>query len=195
MDWEVIVTVSVTMVLGVLGFVVNTILQRKNNSIKIITQYRIDRKNATQEITAKLLSYTDYHYYETLTQEEKNKNIQNIVAEISKLRSIYYFSFQKDAEFVSAAYAIKKLFCETKKNWEAINYARARYAHLADVYTSTDWKRIKLETVGKDARNNKFLPKWTEIFDTNESYFLNQNQINVDIFLECNEDEKDKQHL
>lgn len=68
MDWEVIVTVSVTIILGVLGFVVNTILQRKNNSIKIITQYRIDRKNATQEITAKLLSYTDYHYYEALTQ-------------------------------------------------------------------------------------------------------------------------------
>ncbi len=192
MDWEVIVTVSVTMILGVLGFAVNTILQRKNNSIKIITQYRIDRKNATQEITAKLLSYTDYHYYEALTQEEKNKNIQNIVTETSKLRSIYYFSFQKDAELVSAAYTIKRLFCETEKNWEAINHARARYAHLADVYTSTDWKRIKLETVGKDAHNDKFLPKWAEIFDTNESYFMNQNQVNVDIFLERNEDEKDK---
>ena len=40
--------------------------------------------------------------------------------------------------------------------------------------------------------NEKFLPKWTEIFDTNESYFMNQNQINIDIFLEHNEDEKDK---
>lgn len=192
MDWEVIVTVSVTMILGVLGFIVNTVLQRKNNSIKIITQYRIDRKNTTQEITAKLLTYTDRHYYEALTQEEKNKNVQNIVAEISKLRSIYYFSFQKDAELVSAAYTIKKLFCEPEKNWEAINYARARYARLADVYTSTDWKRIKLETVGKGARNDKFLPKWTDIFNTNNSYFLNQDQVNVDIFLELNKDKEEK---
>ena len=139
-----------------------------------------------------MLTYTDYHYYEALTQEEKNKNIQNMVTEISKLRSIYYFSFQKDAELVSVAYTIKKLFCETEKNWEAINYARARYARLADVYTSTDWKRIKLETVGKGARNDKFLLKWTDIFNTNDSYFLNQDQVNVDIFLEFNKDQKEK---
>lgn len=115
MDWEVIVTVSVTMILGVLGFVVNTVLQRKNNSIKIITQYRIDRKNTIQDMTARLLTYTDYHYYEALTQEEKNKNIQNIVTEISKLRSIYYFSFQKDTELVSAAYTIKSCFARQKR--------------------------------------------------------------------------------
>ena len=191
MDLEVIITVSVTMILGVLGFVVNTVLQRKNNSIKIITQYRIDRKNATQEITAKLLSYTDFHYYEALTQEEKNKNVQNIVTEISKLRSIYYFSFSRDAELVSSAYEIKRLFCMPEKNWDAINSARARYARLADVYTSTDWKRIKLETVGKGSRNDRFLPKWTEIFDTNESFFSNHDEVNVDIFLERNKDDKE----
>ena len=189
MNWDVLVTVSVTMILGVLGFVVNTVMQRKNNSIKIITQYRIDRKNATQEITAKLLAYTDFHFYESLTEEDKGKNVQNIVAEISKLRSIYYFSFQKDAELVEAAYTVKKLFCATDKNWVAINDARAKYAHLVDVYTSTDWKRIKLETVGQGVRNNKFLPKWTEIFDDNDHYFQHQGHINTEIFAD-NEQEK-----
>lgn len=188
MDWEVIITVTTTMLLGVLGFIVNTFIQRKNNSIKIITQYRIDRKNTTQEITAKLLSYTDLHYYESLTTEEKNKNVQNIVTEISKLRSIYYFSFQKDAELVESAYALKKLFCATEKNWADINRARAQYAHLSDVYTSTDWKRIKFETVGKGIRKNKYLPNWMEIFEENESYFSKQNQANTDIF----HDDKDK---
>lgn len=184
MDWEVIITVITTMLLGVLGFVVNTFLQRKNNSIKIITQYRIERKNTTQEITAKILSYTDFHYYESLTLEEKNRNVQNIVTEVSKLRSIYYFSFQKDAELVEAAYTLKKLFCATKKNWTDINRARANYAHLSDVYTSTDWKRIKFETVGKGIRNGKFLPKWVEIFDENELYFSKNNQANNEIFLD-----------
>ncbi len=182
MDWEVILTITVTMFLGVLGFVVNTVLQRKNNSIKIITQYRIDRKNSTQEITAKLLAYTDFHFYESLTNEEKDKNIQNIVVEISKLRSIYYFSFLKDAELVEAAYTLKKLFCSQDKDWEKINEARAKYAHLVDVYTSTDWKRIKLETVGKGVRNDRFLPKWTEIFEDNDSYFQNQDHVNTEIF-------------
>ena len=182
MDFEVLITVFVTMFLGVAGFVVNTILQRKNNSIKIITQYRIDRKNATQEITAKLLAYTDPHYYEALDEQEKDKNVQIIVVEISKLRSIYYFSFQRDAEFVEAAYTLKKLFCATHKNWEKIDAARARFAQLSDIYTSTDWKRIKLETVGKGVRNDRFLPKWTEIFDANEAYFKKQDQVNTDIF-------------
>ena len=92
---------------------------------------------------------------------------------------------------LSSAYTIKKLFCETNKDWNAINSARAKYAHLADVYTSTDWKRIKLETVGKGSRNDKFLPKWTEIFETNESYFSNQNKVNVDIFIEGNDNKKE----
>lgn len=184
MDWEVIITVISTILLGVLGFIVNTLLQRKNNSIKIITQYRIERKNATQEITAKLFSYTDLHYYESLTDEEKNANVQNIVTEISKLRSIYYFSFQKDAELVEAAYTLKKVFCSAQKNWENIDQARANYAHLSDVYTSTDWKRIQFETVGKGIGKNKFLPKWTEIFENNESYFSRQSQTNTNIFLD-----------
>ncbi len=188
MDFEVLITVSVSMVLGILGFIVNTFLQRKNNSIKVITQYRVDRKNATHEITANLLAYTDYHYYESLTDEEKKKNTQNIVMEISKLRSIYYFSFPKDIELVDAAYTVKKLFCMDNKNWNDINLARANYAHLADVYTSTDWKRIKLETVGKDKRNKKALPAWTEIFKTNDSYF--SPSANTNIFLEHTEDEK-----
>lgn len=184
MDWEVIITVFTTLLLGVLGFIVNTLLQRRNNSIKIITQYRIERKNKTQEITAKLLSYTDFHYYESLTLEEKNKNVQNIVTAISELRSLYCFSFEKDAELVQAAYTLKKLFCSETKNWTDINRARAEYAHLADVFTSTDWKRIKLETVGGEIHNNKFLPKWIEIFNENESYFSNQNQANIEIFLD-----------
>jgi hypothetical protein len=107
--------------------------------------------------------------------------------EISKLRSIYYFSFPKDIELVDAAYTVKKLFCTDHKNWDEINLARANYAHLADVYTSTDWKRIKLETVGKDKRSNKALPAWTEIFTTNDSHF--SPQANTNIFLEHTEDE------
>ncbi len=182
MDIESLITILVTLFLGVVGFMVNTFIQRKNNSIKIITQYRIDRKNATQEITAKLLAYTDYNYHQSLTYEEKQKNIQKIVIAISNLRSIYYFSFPKDVELVEAAYKIKKLYCQDKQNWREINNARAEYAHLADVYTSTDWKRIKLETIGKGARAKNALPSWTEIFNGNDAHF--SSEANIDIFID-----------
>lgn len=178
-----LITVSTTLILGVLGFVVNSVMQRKNNSIKIITQYRLDRQKTTQDITARLLTYTDRHYYESLaTEDERNVNIQNIVAEISNLRSIYHFSFKKDAELVQAAYTLKQCFCARNRNWNAINQARAEYARLSDVYTATDWKRIKLETVGKEMQSKKTLPKWTDIFNQNDSYFSAQNSINDVIF-------------
>lgn len=177
MGIEAIITVSVTLVLGIIGFIVNTLLQRKNNSIKIITQYRIDRKNSTQEITAKLLSYTDYHFYMSLTDEEKRENVQNIVKEVANLRSVYYFSFPKDAEFVKAAYSLKNAYCEEKKDWNKISIAQANFAHISDIYTSTDWKRIKLETVGKGRSTKSALPSWTEIYKQNDSYFLNDANI------------------
>ncbi|MBQ3219053.1 MAG: hypothetical protein IJB32_00455 [Clostridia bacterium] len=182
MGIEAIITVSVTLVLGIIGFIVNTLLQRKNNSIKIITQYRIDRKNSTQEITAKLLSYTDYHFHMSLTDEEKRKNVQNIVKEVANLRSVYYFSFPKDAEFVKAAYSLKNAYCEEKKDWNKISIAQANFAHISDIYTSTDWKRIKLETVGKGRSTKSALPSWTEIYKQNDSYFL--NDANIALFSE-----------
>ena len=182
MGIEAIITVSVTLVLGIIGFIVNTLLQRKNNSIKIITQYRIDRKNSTQEITAKLLSYTDYHFYMSLTDEEKRENVQNIVKEVANLRSVYYFSFPKDAEFVKAAYSLKNAYCEEKKDWNKISIAQANFAHISDIYTSTDWKRIKLETVGKGRSTKSALPSWTEIYKQNDSYFL--NDANIALFSE-----------
>lgn len=175
MGLEAIITVLVTLVLGIIGFIVNTLLQRKNNSIKIITQYRIDRKNSTQQTTAKLLAYTDYHYYTSLTDEEKRKNVQNIVNEVASLRSVYYFSFPRDAEFVQAAYTLKNAFCEEKKDWKKISLAQANFAHISDIYTSTDWKRIKLETVGKGKNTKSALPSWTEIYENNDSYFLNDS--------------------
>ena len=185
MGLEAIITVLVTLVLGIVGFIVNTLLQRKNNSIKIITQYRIDRKNSTQQITARLLSYTDYHYHTSLTDEEKRKNIQNIVKEVAILRSVYYFSFPKDADFVKAAYSLKNAYCEEKKDWDKISAAQAKFAHISDVYTSTDWKRIKLETVGKGRSTKNALPSWTEIYETNDSCFL--NDANVALFSENRE--------
>ena len=184
MGLEAIITVLATLLLGIIGFIVNTLLQRKNNSIKIITQYRIDRKNSTQEITAKLLSYTDYHYYASLTDEEKRANVQNIVKEVASLRSVYYFSFPKDAEFVQAAYSLKNAFCEEEKDWDKIRLAQANFAHVSDIYTSTDWKRIKLETVGKGKNTKSALPSWTEIYNNNDSYFL--NEANKTLFLEKN---------
>lgn len=39
-----LLTVLVTLLLGILGFIVNTYLQRQNNSIDVITKNRIERR-------------------------------------------------------------------------------------------------------------------------------------------------------
>lgn len=39
-----IITICVTVLLGVAGFLINTYMQRKNNSITVITSYRLERR-------------------------------------------------------------------------------------------------------------------------------------------------------
>lgn len=170
MDWIALGTVIVTFLLGVIGFVVNSIIQRKNNSIKVITQYRLDRKKLTQDLTADILARTDSDYHNALSGEQYSENIKQLVNDVSTLRSVYYFSFRRDAEFVSAAYDVKNAYCKQEKDWQTINAARAKFAHLSDIYTSTDWQRIKVETVGKSTKKSG-LPSWEIIYQNNEKYF------------------------
>ena len=50
-----IATVCVTLLLGVVGFIVNSMIQRKSNSISVITNTRLERRKQTQELASVLL--------------------------------------------------------------------------------------------------------------------------------------------
>ncbi len=166
-----IITVCVTLILGVGGFVINSFVQRRNNSIAIITKTRMERRTETQEIISTILSLTDYDYNKVLSEEEKKNTVKEVVVTVNKLVSKYFYSFPRDAEFLDTAKNLKKLFCETKQNWVLIEKAREDFERISTVYIYTDWKRIKLETTGKHFQKGNNLPSWEKIYDNTLSYF------------------------
>ena len=83
---------------------------------------------------AKSTFYNHYDDVYAVAEEFENELIAKLSAvldEIELERSSEYESyFRKVIEFLKMNEDIKKLFCETNKDWNAINSARAKYAHL-----------------------------------------------------------------
>jgi len=50
------------LVLGVAGFIVNSFIQRRNNSIKVVVQHRLERRQRTLEKLAVLIKLSDRDY-------------------------------------------------------------------------------------------------------------------------------------
>ena len=49
--------------------------------------------------------------------------------------------------------------------------ARSALAKNADVYTATEWKRIKKETIGKDTPGVKGFKEWTDTYNAYKAAF------------------------
>lgn len=54
-----LLAILVTLVLGVAGFIVNSFIQRRNNSIKVIVQHRLERRQRTLEELSVLIKLSD----------------------------------------------------------------------------------------------------------------------------------------
>ena len=94
--------VCVTLLLGIAGLIVNSLIQRRSNSIQIITQCRLKRRERTQGIVSDLLKYSDLSFVSALTDIEKTQTAKEIVGLVSELRALYSFSFDKDIRLVTA---------------------------------------------------------------------------------------------
>ena len=104
--------VCVTLLLGIAGLIANSLIQRKSNSIQIITQ----------------------------TDPEKTQTAKEIVGLVSELRALYSFSFDKDIRLVTAAFEIKEPLCnhlpQNALYPSEINEKRRLFAEIADIYLS-----------------------------------------------------------
>ncbi len=168
-----LITVSVTLILGIAGFIFNSYLQRKNNSISVITNTRLERRNKTQQLCATILCITDYDYNKTSTTEEKKEYSKKLISSVNELISLYSYSFPRDAEFLQSAKNLKKAYCESYQDWKKIETAREKFEQIAVVYIYTEWKRIKLETVGKFSSGGASLPSWEYIYLQTLDYYSN----------------------
>lgn len=173
-----IITVCVTLLLGIIGIIVNTTIQRKSNSIKIITQTRLERRMHTQNLIADLLKLSDPHYIGSIScMEERYQIAKEAVRIASDLRTRYCFYMQQDVDLIESVFNVKDILCnvmleKVKISEEKLIDARKALAYNVDVYTSTEWKRIKLETVGKEGRGKAKIDSWQSIYSYYSSHFL-----------------------
>ncbi len=156
-----LITIAVTLILGVAGFCVNTYLQRRNNSIHIITQKRVDRRTKALENVAVILRCSDLNYLKVMQTEEcRRALVSELTAAVAELRANYSCSFVQDKLLCDNVEVLEAAVCEYLESGagaqsgdieERLRAARAEVIKVADVYSQTDWSRIKKETVGKTA--------------------------------------------
>lgn len=179
-----IITVCVTLILGITGVLANTLIQRKSNSIKVITQTRLERRAHTQKRVADLLKLSDPYYIMSLSTEEEKRQAARESAEVAAdLRTNYCFYVKEDSDLIGSVYEVKSILCRIllggiELEESQLIDARGTLARYADVYTSTEWKRIKLETVGKEVQGKKSIASWQSIYHYYDSNFLKkENEI------------------
>ena len=174
-----LLTVLVTLLLGILGFIVNTYLQRQNNSIDIITKNRMERRTKTQEIMAIFIKYVDYNSLSSIVALNKqNEVIQELYTNYAMLRSLYTYTFSKDIDLINRCRDLLNTIVDylndfDKYNQEDINKQlridEENFEHIFDLYLYTDWSRIKAETVGKRKKGGGKM--WLEDFGEAERWY------------------------
>lgn len=83
---------------------------------------------------------------------------------------------------IAAAYDLKKAFCRETPDWCAINAARAELARQSELYTSTEWHRIKVETIGREKSAEKRLPLWERTYCQTEQAFKQNEAVHKKVF-------------
>lgn len=171
-----LITVCVTLLLGVLGFVFNALIQRRNNSIKVITEDRIARRKVTRDVVARFLPCADPECLKLVTSDEEKKSILRICTEcVVMLRSLYTFTSEHDRDLVFAAIDLKDVICRILYEGELCEKElteRTKYfLKMADLYMVTEWKRIKKETNCKYMDGNKGYNAWNDVWGNHEEYY------------------------
>ncbi len=168
-----IATVCVTLLLGILGFIVNSMVQRKSNSISVITNTRLERRRQTQELASILLHYSDADYLATVGKDKRAGVVSECAKSVAALRSLYTFTVKEDQCLVRKAEALKESICRSLDGMEAAETGkkRAEFEQVMDVYVATEWKRIKMETVGKGKKGSKSYSAWQKQWEKYEKKY------------------------
>ena len=177
-----IIAVCATFMIGIIGFIVNTFMQRKNNSIKVITGHRLERRKRMQSLIAELLMNSDPFLLNMLTNDElKREIVGKLTASANEFRTLFMFHVEADRKFIQQVYQFRELVCEYIINGstdsENLLSAREELAKTCDIYSSTDWKRIKLETVGH--QKNMAIKSWMDIYSSYQNNFPKEKADNL----------------
>lgn len=166
----IIITPLVTLLAAVCGLIANTLIQRKNNSITVIVKKRLERRDRLQALSASIMNNSDVDYLSLLSKEERVECFSKITSYCSELRSILEFSFKHDKDLVNSAIKIKNDvfdFLNGEDVRSTLEKNRKTFAKLLDLYITTEWQRIKNETVGQGKKGGKSYTNWKTLYEGN----------------------------
>ena len=167
-----LLAILVTLVLGVAGFVVNSFIQRRNNSIKVIVQHRLERRQRTLEKLAVLIKLSDRDYLSMVLglldatsievglegkghsecSSERSEAIRQVVEACASIRSMYGGSYPCDRDLIRVLDSFKRSFARCIQSGcfdSELETSRDILIKNIDIYCTTEWRRIKKETIGK----------------------------------------------
>ena len=186
-----LLAILVTLVLGVAGFIINSLIQRRNNSIKVIVQHRLERRQMTLEKLAVLMELSDRDYLSMVLglvdaalegngSEEgdcseyvavRREALCRVVEACSSIRSMYCGSYPCDRDLIYTLESFKSCFARcirTGRYDSELEALRAALIKSIDVYCTTEWRRIKKETIGKKRASSD---AWAKTFKQIEEMY------------------------
>lgn len=167
-----LLAILVTFVLGVAGFIVNSFIQRRNNSIKVIVQHRLERRQRTLEKLSVLIKLSDRDYLSMVLglidatsikvdlegkdhsecSSERSEAIRQVVEACASIRSMYGGSYPCDRDLIRVLDSFKRSFARCIQSGcfdSELEASRDILIKNIDIYCTTEWRRIKKETIGK----------------------------------------------
>lgn len=165
-----IITISITLLLGMISYFQTKKLQHGQNIISVTTKYRRERAEQLKEAGAALLTNTSADIL--ILSKDVVSMLKDATYAAEKIGMILHRNFEADEELISLSAQIVKiatLYTDTrsKDTLDRLLYLQEIFRLKCDLYSAADWNRIKKETTGENTSSES----WTDYHDRLETNF------------------------
>ena len=157
-----IITILITLTLGLISVRQTRKIQHGQNIISVTTNYRLKRTEQLKEFSQYLMANTNPILLNLNADNKKMLYEANNAAE--GISSVLHRYFDADRELIELADSIAQLaytYNNTDKNTEKVHceliYKRQLFKIKSDMYTTSEWNRIKSETMGVNTSSESWI--------------------------------------
>ena len=164
-----LITIAITLGLGLFSAYQTRKIQHGQNIISVTTNYRMKRCEQLKEYGQLLMSNTVPELFDL--GADKSQLLQAAYSAAESISMILHRHFDADRELIELAADIADLtyqYC-CKKNplvRAELTYQRKVFRVKCDMYTASDWNRIKEETKGKNTTSESWIEYHTMLEDS-----------------------------
>ncbi len=176
-----IVTIAITLGLGLINSYQNKKLQHGKNIISVTTNYRMKRCEQLKECGQTLLSNTAPELFSL--NENNGTMLKEAYSAAEQISMILHRHFEWDKELIELAATVSEcafLFHNNPNDPKVrldLEYNRDIFRIKCDIYTTVDWNRIKSETKGVNSSSIDWEKYYQKILT---SFTGELNQIKAD---------------